>query len=68
MSTEKTANYGLPHYLPDDHPDFLVEINKAYETIDEALELNARMIIDVQASLRALTQRVEALETAVAKE
>lgn len=34
MCSETTKNIGLPHYEPTDHPDFLDEINKAYETID----------------------------------
>ena len=68
MTSEKTANYGLPHYLPGDHPDFLTEINKAYETIDAALALNADMIEDVRENINVLTERIKALETAIGKE
>lgn len=68
MCSETTANFGLPHYLPNDHPDFLTEINRAYETIDTYLYEVTTDIAMLKSSLEGLTDRIKNIERAVGEE
>lgn len=37
MYSEQTENLGLPQWQPKDHPDFLTDVNEAFEKLDTAI-------------------------------
>lgn len=75
-STNKTEHYGLPQYVPSDHPDFLTDFNNAFKKIDDVLyqlassastvetqtNQNSSSIVTINQSIADLTTRVQALE------
>lgn len=68
--SEQTAHYGLPHWLGDDKPTFLSDMNGAFEDIDagmyEAKQAGEQGQADAQTvdgKVTALTARVETLES-----
>lgn len=68
--SEQTAHYGLPHWLGDDKPTFLVDLNGAFSDIDTAI-YEARLegtqgqqdAQTVDNKVTAITNRVETLES-----
>lgn len=65
MCSEKTVNLDLPHYLPSDHPDFLCEINDAYEKLDSTIKELQVQTENLYDTFKNLTTRIEQLENAV---
>ena len=68
--SEQTAHYGLPHWLGDDKPTFLVDLNGAFSTIDTQIYNAAQEGLQgqqdaqtVDNKVTALTNRVGTLET-----
>lgn len=45
--TNSTSNYQLPQFLGSDKPQWLTDVNPAYETIDGAMHTNAENITSV---------------------
>ena len=68
--SEQTAHYGLPHWLGDDKPTFLVDLNGAFSDIDTAI-YEAKLegtqgqqdAQTVDNKVTAITNRVETLES-----
>ena len=63
MCSEKTPNYGLPHYLPNDHPDWLDEINAAFTTIDKELAMLASEIVNMKTNMYEKANKTSTVET-----
>lgn len=68
--SEQTAHYGLPHWLGDDKPTFLSDLNGAFEDIDagiyeakQAGEQGQADAATVDGKVTTLTGRVETLES-----
>ena len=68
--SEQTTHYGLPHWLGDDKPTFLSDLNGAFEDIDtgiygalQAGEQGQADAATVDGKVTTLTGRVETLES-----
>ena len=61
MYSKKTPNLGLPQWGMKDHPDFLTDINEAFETIDSKVGTVPGTISKVVAQLDTLTDAYQSL-------
>lgn len=61
--TDKTANYNLPQWVGSDHPDFLTDLNPAYETIDTELNKNATNITAMSQDVSNVVEGIGKLTT-----
>lgn len=68
MFSKETKNLGLPQWQPKDHPDFLTDMNEAFEKIDggitEAKE-NDDLVKATAEAVDTLNEKVASLETTV---
>lgn len=55
-STNRTKNYGLPQWLPDDHPTWQEDVNGAFSKIDETMKTNENQISAVETKKVSLSQ------------
>lgn len=55
-STNRTKNYGLPQWLPDDHPTWQEDVNGAFSKIDETMKANENQISAVETKKVSLSQ------------
>lgn len=60
----ETNNLGLPQFTPNDHPDFLTDINDAFRKIDKAIGDCRNKNAELQELINALESRVALLESA----
>lgn len=61
--TDKTVNYNLPQWVGTDHPDFLTDLNPAYETIDTELNKNATNITAMSEDVKNVVEGIDKLTT-----
>lgn len=62
ITVTKTVNYGLTHFEPQDHPDFLTDYNRDMEIIDQILsELqdNIGLLRDENKELKSRCDRLQ---------
>lgn len=61
--TDKTVNYDLPQWVGSDHPDFLTDLNPAYEKIDTELNKNATNITAMSQDVSNVVEGIDKLTT-----
>ena len=61
MFTKQTPTLGLPQWQPNDHPDFLTDINEAFMKLDE----NAESDSNQQTQIDELTEQIVQLTNTV---
>ena len=64
-STNRTINYGLPQWLPDDHPTWQEDVNGAFSKIDETMKNNENQISAVETKKVSLSQNDSAVTISV---
>lgn len=64
-STNRTKNYGLPQWLPDDHPTWQEDVNGAFAKIDETMKANENQISAVETKKVSLSQNDNAVTISV---
>lgn len=64
-STNRTKNYGLPQWLPDDHPTWQEDVNGAFSKIDETMKSNENQISAVETKKVSLSQNDSAVTISV---
>lgn len=64
-STNRTKNYGLPQWLPDDHPTWQEDVNGAFSKIDETMKSNENMVSSVETKKVTLSQSTNGFQISV---
>lgn len=64
-STNRTKNYGLPQWLPDDHPTWQEDVNGAFSKIDETMKSNENSISGVETKKVTLSQSTNGFQISV---
>ena len=59
FSGEKTPQLGLPQYNPNDHPDFLTDINKAFMEIDTFASKSVKKVNELSRRVAVLEQELK---------
>lgn len=62
---KKTDNYGLTHYEPQDHPDFLTDYNRDMEIIDQIMAQNADNNSSAMDDIKTLQARCDNLQSQI---
>lgn len=56
--TDSTARLNLPQYIGTDSPDWLTDINQAFETLDEAYGATKESAVNAEESVSQMSQQV----------
>lgn len=69
MHSEQTKLLGLPQWKPQDHPDFLTDINEAFSKIDGQFQtldgLSAKAVADIAERMTTNEAKMQQLATSV---